>query len=117
MSSKKVKNARIKNKVVLEKKHGKVCEVKEYKNGRYGAFFKDGQFRWVGLENKKRSPKKSPKNSPKKSPKKRSKKKKRCDCKCDNTKCNCNMTGGGNKPIDLKTAVKLLKSYYADKYN
>ena len=103
-SSKKIKNLK-----ELEKKHGKLCEMRQYKNGRYGAFFKDGQFRWVGVNEKKtKKLKKSPKKSPRKSRKK---------CICGSSNCNCNMTGGTNKAIDLKTAVKLLRNYYAEKYN
>lgn len=37
----------------LKEKHGSIKELREYSNGRVGAFFSDGQFRLVGLTKKK----------------------------------------------------------------
>jgi len=89
----------------LKQKHGDITELREYSNGRVGAFFEDKQFRFVGLKTKKNrkvfkaSPnsKKSPRNKKRKSPKKKKKIPK-------------NHIGGG--AIELKQAVKLLREHY-----
>ena len=80
-----IKEMNIKNIGDLESKHGEITEVRKYKNNRFGAFFTDGQFRWISLSDKKKSTKN-------------------------------NMKGGSTKSIDLKTAVKLLRNYYSQKY-
>uniref|UniRef100_A0A6C0B5N2 Uncharacterized protein n=1 Tax=viral metagenome TaxID=1070528 RepID=A0A6C0B5N2_9ZZZZ len=79
------KDMNIKNINDLESKHGEITEIRKYKNNRFGAFFTDGQFRWISFSDKKKSPKN-------------------------------NMKGGSGKSIDLKTAVKLLRNYYSQKY-
>ena len=90
---------------ILKQKHGDITELREYSNGRVGAFFKDKQFRFVGLISKKNrnvfkaSPKKHRK-SPRK--KKRSPK--------NNKKSPKNQTAGG--AIELKQAVALLREHY-----
>ena len=109
----------INNKQDLEKKHGKIDEVRKYKNDRYGAFFADGQFRWVSILNKESTTKKQCNCKAKNC--KCAKgvcncKAKNCKCGCAKGICSCNMKGGG-KSIDLKTAVNLLRNYYSQKYN
>lgn len=97
-------NLQIKNIKELIKKNGEIQELRKYENGRYGAFFENGQFRWVSIDNSKTT--KCPCNC----------KTKKCKCGCVKGLCKCNMKGGG-KTIDLQTAVKLLRNYYSEKYN
>jgi len=117
IKKKDMKRMDIKNILILETAHGDIKELRKYKNNRYGAFFHNGQFRWVSII------------SDKKNSKVICKKKCNCGCAkgmcnckqktcgCAKGKCACNMTGGGTKSIDLKTAVKLLRNYYSQKYN
>ena len=71
-----------------------------------GAFFGNGQFRWVSISNKKTTTKCTCNCKTEK-----------CNCGCPKGICNCNMKGGGGKPINLKTAVNLLRNYYSQKYD
>ena len=115
-----------KNKLdILEKKHGAITELREYSNGRIGAFFKDKQFRFVGLTAKKdrkifkrtKSLKKCSKcegsvcqcMKSKKSQSKRRKSPKKCS-KSPKRSLKKKQRGGGE--IELKKAVYLLRQHY-----
>lgn len=122
VKKKDMKDMNIKNITILESAHGNIRELRKYKNNKYGAFFHNGQFRWVSIISDKKTSKVTSNC-----------KKKGCDCGCGKGTCTCkkkkgkcgcgkgicacNMTGGGTKSIDLKTAVKLLRNYYSQKYN
>ena len=115
------KKIKVKNSNKLEEKHGKIVEMRRYQGGRLGVFFKDGQFRFATEEkNITKKSKRSPKKKNKKSLKKKNCKcsTKKCKCNCTKGVCSCNMKGGGGRsPIDLATAVKLLKEYYTTRYD
>ena len=117
------KKIQIQNSEKLEKKYGKIQEIRKYTNGRLGVFLKDGQFRFVKEKvtdpTLKKSPKKSITNKCKCSTKK-------CKCGCSRGKCKCStkkckkklpMKGGSSRqPIALKTAIHLLRDYYTKRY-
>ena len=117
------KKIQIQNSEKLEKKYGKIQEIRKYANGRLGVFLKDGQFRFVKEKETdptlKKSPKKSITNKCKCSTKK-------CKCGCNKGKCKCStkkckkklpMKGGRSRqPIALKTAIHLLRDYYTKRY-
>lgn len=117
------KKIKIKNSEKLEKKYGKIQEIRKYDNGRLGVFLKDGQFRFVKEELDSKVLKKSPKKSITKKCKCSTKK---CKCGCSRGKCKCStkkckknlsMKGGGSRtPIPLKTAINLLRDYYTKRY-
>lgn len=90
----------------LKEKHGDIVELREYSNGRAGAFFKDGQFRLVGLATKK------DRRVFKKSPKKKSPKKKRSPRKKKHKKSPKKTQTGGREELGLKQAVALLREHY-----
>ena len=133
------KKIQIQNSEKLEKKYGKIQEIRKYANGRLGVFLKDGQFRFVKEKETdptlKKSPKKSITNKCKCSTKKckcgcnKGKCKcstKKCKCGCNKGKCKCStkkckkklpMKGGRSRqPIALKTAIHLLRDYYTKRY-
>ena len=89
---------------VLEKKYGKVTELREYSNGRVGAFFGGGQFRLVGGKCKKER-----KTIPVKKLQKSTKCKCKKSCKCGNnpSRKSAYITKGGGK---VKKSHKLTKS-------
>lgn len=113
----------------LKGKHGAITELREYSNGRIGAFFEDKQFRFVGLTSKKdrnifkrtKSPKKCTKcrgttcqcMKSKKSQRKRTKSPKKCTKSPKKHKRSSKkkiQAGGG--AIELKHAVALLREHY-----
>ena len=76
---------------ILKKKYGSIMELREYSNGRTGAFFEGGQFRLVGAKCKKT--RKSMVKKPTKC----------CKCACGKKPCACKNKSRRKSPKKSRT--------------
>ena len=95
---------------------GKLIEVREYNNGSIGAFYSNGQHRFISGASRNKN-KVIDKNSRKYKVSEPRWTNRPSDSNIKKKLRQKNQSGGNSKPVSLKTAVKLLREYYSEKYN